>query len=544
MCEGKTAGGIDRHKKRTFRWFLHETDGFAIILTIISFPFFLAIAAWVIDASRVSNLHTDLYNAVDAMALSGARELDGRDDAIPRAQNAIAGLNSNIALFADGGGNLSMGSRVNMVYNPADAATSTVTVRFLKSLPASDDEPIDFATHEVSGTAVQQSNEARYAYVVSKNQSMQTIFPFAFTGQQTLDVAAEAVATYTAAACDVTPIYICNPFEGSTLPGSPDIHVQFAAGNLYSRQYIMDLKEPPGPGNFGFLQTFGTGANVLAEALATGFPGVCIQEGGVDTKPGQNVGPVDAGINIRMGIYQPPFQNNNNKPAWRPDMNVRKGNVQPVDCRNYDPELNILDAMPFPEGGSVVPMGGGSFSSADWDLDFYWDITHGTHVIPPAQQVAPTYLDNPANPPPAPPSVYSYMPSLPPGLPAPPNPSRYDVFLYEIANPVSAPAPTSLNYDPAPNAETGEPTCQGPTATPDLEDRRVIFAAIIDCLANAPINGQTNIPTIAFARLFMTKPAVFQGSVKNIFLEVIDITGSGGLGTVELLLREEAELVR
>ena len=44
----------------------------------------------------------------------------------------------------------------------------------------------------------------------------------------------------------------------------------------------------------------------------------------------------------------------------------------------------------------------------------------------------------------------------------------------------------------------------------------------------------------AFVRMFLTRPAVD----KQIYMEVVDVTGAGGLGTVENYLREEAELVR
>ena len=44
--------------------------------------------------------------------------------------------------------------------------------------------------------------------------------------------------------------------------------------------------------------------------------------------------------------------------------------------------------------------------------------------------------------------------------------------------------------------------------------------------------------------MFMTRPVETNGNERSIFLEVIDISGNGGLGTVEEKLREEAELVR
>ena len=55
--------------------------------------------------------------------------------------------------------------------------------------------------------------------------------------------------------------------------------------------------------------------------------------------------------------------------------------------------------------------------------------------------------------------------------------------------------------------------------------------------------GNSQFPAEAYARMFMTRPAT-DGANKSIFLEVIDITGKGGRGTVEDYLREEAELVR
>ena len=559
MYESKVAGGIDGRRKRALSCFLHETDGFAISLTIISLPFFLAIAAWVIDASRVGNLHTDLQNAVDAMALAGARELDGRDDAIPRAQLAIAELGSddalsNDAFFAGGSDGLPLGSRIDMIYDPADAAASAVVVRFLKSLPASDDDPIDLAVHEVSGTVAEQSNEALYAHVVAKDQSVQTIFPLGFAGRQTVAVNTEAVATYTAAACDVTPIYVCNPFEdpggGSPTPAT-DIHANFAAGNLYARQMILrfDASNPPGPGNFGFLRTFGSGANVLAHALATGAPGVCFEEDGLDTEPGQNVGPVKNGLNTRMGLYGGSFGQYDNNPAYRPDMNVRKGQKQPVngaDCSNYDPEENHLLAMAFPEGiDEPIDIGGGSISAtpANWDLDLYWDITHGGHTQAEMMDEDPeTYPVG---------STLTFVPApniATPSWPAagvPPIPSRYDVYLHELQNAIP-PNPPPLVMETAPNGENGAPICQGANAAPDLEDRRVVFAAVINCIdQQEELQGAaTDIEAVAFARMFMTRPVETNGNERSIFLEMIDLTGTGGLGTVEELLREEAELVR
>jgi len=49
---------------------------------------------------------------------------------------------------------------------------------------------------------------------------------------------------------------------------------------------------------------------------------------------------------------------------------------------------------------------------------------------------------------------------------------------------------------------------------------------------------------VAFARMFLTKPAIKDGGERYLSLEMIDITGKGGRGTLDEFLREEAELVR
>ena len=178
-----------------------------------------------------------------------------------------------------------------------------------------------------------------YAWVIAKPQAMQTIFPIpvGFT-RNTINIAADAVAVYHASACDITPLFICNPYEpaGNTSPAAneqaaADLHTNFAAGNLYGRQIEMNSTSSsnPGPGNFGFLRTpLGNGANVLAEALATGNPGACYTQDSLDTKTGAVAGPVEAGVNTRFGIYEGSFKGSRNDGRYRPAQNVRSAQKQ------------------------------------------------------------------------------------------------------------------------------------------------------------------------------------------------------------------------
>jgi Flp pilus assembly protein TadG len=544
--EGKS--GCCRLDHRCFRC---DERGYALILTLIALPLILGFAVLVIDGSRVQNLHTDLQNSVDAMALAGARELDGRDDAIPRAKAAIAELDENQAWFGGGGIGFSFGSRINVAYNPDNDAASTVSVHFLTGIPETnviggatvngDDQPIDLGEFETT-----DSNEAKYALVRAKPQSLVTMFPLPINGRDTVQVSTEAVAVYTAAACDVTPIYICNPFEGS----AKSFNEHFAQGDLYAREIQLRNtgSSSAGPGNFGFLRTNGTGANVLSEALATGSPGVCYTQDGVDTEPGATVGPVEQGINTRMGLYAGSFNKYNTNPKYRPDLNVRMGQSNPGagnSCKNYSPEEDPGKAMAFPSGSVVTTLPGGAISSADWDLDLYWHIAHdglssspmvknaeGKYVLP-ASYVLPD----------APAEVYSHKPSLPASatLPGSTPPSRYDVYNYELEN--------SLVGDASPNSETGAPLCQKNYNINDYEgERRTIFSAVLNCNKlneEGLLSGAaTDLPVEAFSLMFMTKPAVAHGTTRALFLEIVDVTGEGGLGTLENFLREEAELVR
>ena len=131
-------------------------------------------------------------------------------------------------------------------------------------------------------------------------------------------------------------------------------------------------------------------------------------------------------------------------------------------------------------------------------------------------------------------------------------PSRYDVYQYEIAN------AASLNQNRHPGdqvggVDTGEmgfPMCgQSKGLSPNLSipDRRVLIAAIVDCGSQPnPVNGSADLVVNSYGSFFMTRPMVTYSPSTDmtIDVEIIDITGYGGNGTLETYLREEAVLVR
>jgi hypothetical protein len=495
---------------KAIKRFLDDNRGYVIALTLISMPMLLGFSLLVIDVGRGNNLHTDLQNAVDALALAGARELDGSSGSIIRAEAAMSNLVKNQARFSNGG--------------PVLIEADEVEWYFLTEIPASDDTAIDADWIDTYQTS--EGAEAIYVMVVSHERPMTTLFPLPVgLTKDTVDFAASAVATYDVAACDVTPIFICNPYEDE---GEGALQEHFANGDLYARAITMNMLKgnnaAAGPGNFGFLAVSGSGANVLRDALATNSPGGCYSRRNLITEPRQQTGPVEQGINVRFDIYAGTMNSYSNELAYRPALNVRKAAQNPNQCNQYKLETNQTKALELPSGAVNQILPGGTLHTQNWqsDLQNYWTVNH------------PVDKDN---------SGVAQIPTIPttsyPGQGTPTIPSRYDIYNYEIAkNLLSGAGHTSLN------GNIGAPQCYSGEAAPaGAGDRRIIFAAVVNCNA-AKIKGRTDVAAgdiEGFTSMFITKP-VNDGS--KLSLEVIDITGNKGRGTLDTFIREEAYLVR
>ena len=169
-----------------------------------------------------------------------------------------------------------------------------------------------------------------------------------------------------------------------------DLHTNFAAGNLYGRQIELHSTSDhnPGPGNFGFLRTpLGNGANVMAEALATGNPGACYTQDSLDTKTGAMAGPVEDGLNTRFGFYSGSFNNDRDDGRYRPAQNVRSAHAQSgrgSGCGTYTPVMvgstvgDVTQAVPLGYGAAMTALGGGRISSGNnWQYGSYWGVAQG-----------------------------------------------------------------------------------------------------------------------------------------------------------------------
>ena len=156
-------------------------------------------------------------------------------------------------------------------------------------------------------------------------------------------------------------------------------------------------------------------------------------------------------------------------------------------------------------------MMGGRMGAGDWNFTRYWQVNHtvGGVTRPVPAAIGGTGADLP---------------------------TRYEVYRQEIAD--------GIVGDAAPSNETGAPIC-GASGTP-VPDRRILYGAIIDCQAmeasGLKFSGRlTDVPVRAFGSFFITEPIKVD---KDIMVELVDITGRGGRGTLDNFLRDEAQLYR
>lgn len=452
-----------------------DESGAALIYVSIALTVFMGFAALVIDGSRLFTLDTELQSAADSIALAGAAELDGGADAQDRAILAMNNLVQNADTFGN---------------DPdAIAGATEYTARFLSALP-DDDQPLSDAT--VAAT----QPEARFVEVTVNERQVDSMFATAIGGDDTAGADAVAVAGFTSAVCRFTPLFICNPYpDAETLLEKLD---NWDDPDNEDRRRLINLKKWSGngqisPGNFGFLDTPGqNGAAALRDALAIDVPPACFSQNGVDLHQG-NVASVRQGINTRFDLYDGNFNSKKNEVAYRPAVNVVKGfTLQNGGACTNNNQLDTTNAKPLPLDETWTQLAnttGARWGLGDWDCSSYWAWNHGPDHTATGDPAAPSGCSSAAD---------TTM-------------SRYDMYRSEV-NDSDVPDMSSLS----PKGENGNPQCYksgnqndtltDPSRNPDDIDRRIIYAAVLDCSTLPNGNSQTELPALAFIKMFITRP--------------------------------------
>ena len=235
----------------------------------------LGVIGLAMDASRVQIVRSEAQSAADAAALTAASQLDGTPTAISRANTALANLVTNHQRMASTGA----------------SAVTIAGVRYLSGLPASDDTPITGAFVTTDPLA------ARFVEVTTAPLNHQNTFLRAVSNDDGMDVSTRAVGGGHQMVCRAPPLMICNPAESNAHGRCFDIW-QWRGRQI---RLVSQATGAYAPGDFGYLANGATGANALADALAS-VNGANICYGpDVETEPGQNNGARTA-LNTRFGI--------------------------------------------------------------------------------------------------------------------------------------------------------------------------------------------------------------------------------------------------
>ena len=244
------------------------------VLVAVGLVALLAMAGLALDTSHAMLNKTRLQNAVDAAALSGAKELDLTGGDVFRARAAV-----EEAFTANGAsaGNNEMGEAIT-------DGTIQLEVQFSATL-----DPF------VPGTV-----PAEYVRVRARNFRLNAWFATVVSATDKV-VAASAVAGPSPTintVCNIAPMMVCGdpeagaPFWGYK-EGEPDIlkTTTSSTGEV-------------GPGNFQLIRLGDDqGGADLRLALAGNYDGCATAGQVVETEPGNKVEPVATGINTRFGNY-------------------------------------------------------------------------------------------------------------------------------------------------------------------------------------------------------------------------------------------------
>jgi hypothetical protein len=483
---------LDPHYRfrNLLRRFARNERGAVIILFAMSLITMVGMVALSSDLGRQMRMNTELQEMADAAALAAAFELDGEGDAIERAVDAALFLRDRVG-------------RAN-VANFAQNDARLVRLVFARKWGDLADDGNPLAVVTLPGGALPDASiqrQAGWVQAVTDVGSVTTIFAGVVGGPAQMQTMARATAGTQYVACAVQPLFMCLPPSGISLDPGMMIRVRQSPGSAW------------GPGNFGLLQPPNEEKDNAAKItrritrnLARSDPPICFVNA---LRPTQGIkkDAVHDGLNVRFDI----FDKNNVDPEIKlpPAPNVLKGVIAdagdtcvktPFQWRN---NTQYPGRMPRDPCFASETCDAGAFGKGGWDATEYWQHHHGE--------------------------------PLPGGLT-----TRFAVYMAQMGLTVDGKA----RAKPPASAEPMAPVC-APSLKPDpitgtgSWERRIIYAAMIDCKANEDwlkgASGKTSpIQTADIGKFFITEPTEGQ----EIFLEFVDrITVNDESGKLQAIVQ-------
>ncbi|HET6942703.1 MAG TPA: pilus assembly protein TadG-related protein [Sphingomicrobium sp.] len=539
------------------RSFLRSDTGSVAPTVGLSLFALIAAGGIAFDYARVAAMDTELQDAADQAALAAATQLDGKTDAISRATAAASNLVSNSTRFAsDTGETDTQGTSNTSDDTTVGAEIGIEDVTFYSAF-----------TSASSNTTTTTDADAHFVQVRVKSRRTDYAFTpivAAFSGS----LEAKAVAGLGSAVCGVVPFFICNPVEPAT---NTDIHLSPGGVEPGKGIVLGQGGTQWGPGNFGFLDQLGNGANGVAEALASdSLFGNCSPTSSVTTETGNILNAVRDSLNMRFDFKSGNASACKNAPC-SPSSNAVKDVVKAATgCSWTVPAMNLASDVTsnnspvryFPRDNAALPS-----TVVPQTMGYPRDFCHyfltsgnsGTYTLCPNRRVGNGSWDRDAyfrvN---HPGLVYADEP----GLGA--NVTRYQTYLWEAEDPSRLP----VNKTVGANTQYSSPqsTCLAPGVDPNPSgtDRRRITAAVVNCHAAPNLNGKRTLTVAGFIDVFLVEPSIARrrcdgtnsecpssftasgssferdyGSANDIYVEVIGAAGTGEGGQFPQITRRD-----
>ena len=260
----------------------YKHQGMVVIMLLVGMTVLLSIIGLAIDFGHAYLNKTRLQSLTDALVLSGAKTLnDSRST--NQASNEISNLFS-LNINSQGNGEL----QDNLTFDDLSITYSDTLSPF------------------VSG-----GNNPRYVRVKVRSMTLQSWF-IQLLGFSNIPMSATSTAgpsgTFSPIVCDPAAVMLCgNPDKTPSTNG--DSYWGYIPGAVQLLKASNLSESCLGSGNFQ-LVSFGSGnsgANEIREVLAGNYAGCVDFGGGINTKPGNTIGPSIQGLNTRFGEYLGPM---------------------------------------------------------------------------------------------------------------------------------------------------------------------------------------------------------------------------------------------
>lgn len=475
-----------------------DEDGTILVFVAISLAVLLGMIALSFDLGRMAATQTELQSFADNVALAAAGELDGKSDAITRAQTAAAALIQDTQTFSSRGRTLDV---------------NDVTLTFLSALDTTDMAPPFSDTVIAPPYSAADAADAIFVRVDIAPHAVQLGFASvltSFTGQPRVnnEVAATATAGFNQYACDIAPLMFCLPPAGV----STGQMIYLVAGSGSGAW---------GPGNFGYLDIGDIeedeagpcgglkGAPRIRCSLgAIDHLTACYSIRGVDTKTGSTVGIMTDPMNYRFDMFP------NSASAERGSVNFAPA---PNTIRGFVPDVKVTGPARNPTT-TIDWCKAGSGTATSMAMPHDDSLSNATRFGTDTSFTGPERT--------------RYVAMNYAGVdPHPTARTRWAYYQAESEAHGGAGSRTAILSSLTPERETGRAQCSAHQSS-DYQ-RRVVVAAGVNCdpaTGGTQIKGDTdNVPVEEFYDIFLTEPVgVTGGSGMYIYGEVIGSVGGPG----------------